>query len=173
MSCGHRIGGGSNRHFIHIGLFQRPKFFFFFRKTTDHFRGIYRINPNLMKENRRMPSWNRLDLQTLGSQLVMSKDLPDHWFTFESSGRLSVIWEESIEYRNTIASSSPRERIFIYFEKIRFASQKIEFLNFLFQQKININDLKWFRNNKRLQKLIHYIFVFCLHNFVFFTFFYF
>ena len=35
-------------------------------------------------------------------------------------------------YRNTIASSSPGERIFNYFEKIRFASQKIEFLNLCF-----------------------------------------
>ena len=26
----HRIGGGSNRHFIHVGLFQRPKFFLLF-----------------------------------------------------------------------------------------------------------------------------------------------
>ena len=25
-----------------------------FRKITDHFRGIYRIYPNLMKENQRM-----------------------------------------------------------------------------------------------------------------------
>jgi hypothetical protein len=29
-------------------------------------------------------------------------------------------------YRNTIAGSPPGERIFIYFEKIRFASQKFE-----------------------------------------------
>jgi hypothetical protein len=34
-----------------------------------HFRGIYRIlYPNLIKENRRMSTLNRLDLQTLGSQ---------------------------------------------------------------------------------------------------------
>ena len=30
LSCGHRIGGGSNRHFIHVSLLRRPKFFFFF-----------------------------------------------------------------------------------------------------------------------------------------------
>ena len=41
------------------------------RKLTDHFRGIYRIYPNLVKENRRMPTCNRLDLQTLGSQPVI------------------------------------------------------------------------------------------------------
>ena len=32
-----------------------------------------------MKENRRMSICNRLDLQTLGSQLVMPKNLLDHW----------------------------------------------------------------------------------------------
>ena len=49
------------------------------RKITYHFRGIYEIYPNLMKENRWMSTWNRLDLQTLGSQPVMPKNLPDHW----------------------------------------------------------------------------------------------
>ena len=33
-----------------------------YRKITDHFRGIYRIYPNLIKENRRMSTCNRLDL---------------------------------------------------------------------------------------------------------------
>ena len=42
-------------------------------------RGIYRIYLNLVKENRRMSTCNRLDLQTLGSQPVMPKNLPDHW----------------------------------------------------------------------------------------------
>ena len=68
--------------------------------------------------------------------------------------------DQNFMYRNTIAGSSPGERIFIYFEKIRFASQKTKFLNFVFQpKKINVNDLKWLRNNKRLQKLIYSIFV--------------
>jgi hypothetical protein len=49
------------------------------RKITDHFKGIYKIYPNLMKENQRMSTCNRLDLQTLGSQPVMPKNLPDHW----------------------------------------------------------------------------------------------
>jgi hypothetical protein len=40
------------------------------KKITYHFRGIYRIYPNLIKENRRMSTLhNWLDLQTLGSQL--------------------------------------------------------------------------------------------------------
>ena len=49
-----------------------------FRKITDLFRGIYRIYSNLIKENRRMSTCNRLDLETLGSQPVMPKNLPDH-----------------------------------------------------------------------------------------------
>jgi hypothetical protein len=38
---------------------------------------------------------------------------------------------KSALYRNTIAGS-PGERIFIYFEKIRFASQKLNFSIFVF-----------------------------------------
>ena len=49
------------------------------RKITDKFRGVYGIYPNLLKENRRMSTCNRLDLQTLGSQPVIPKKLPDHW----------------------------------------------------------------------------------------------
>ena len=42
------------------------------RKITNHFTGIYRIlYPNLVKENWRMSTCNRLDLQTLGSQPVI------------------------------------------------------------------------------------------------------
>ena len=40
-------------------------------------------------------------------------------------------------YRNTIEGLSSGERIFIYFEKIRFTSQKTIFLNFCFLAKIN------------------------------------
>ena len=49
------------------------------RKFTDHLRGIYRIYPNLTKENRRISTCDRLDLQTLGFQPVMPKNLYDHW----------------------------------------------------------------------------------------------
>ena len=41
------------------------------RKITDHFRGIYTIYPNLIKEHRRMSTCDQLDLQTLGSQPIM------------------------------------------------------------------------------------------------------
>ena len=50
------------------------------RKFTDHVRGIYRIYFNLIKENWRMSTCNRLNLQTLGSQVVMLKNLPDHCY---------------------------------------------------------------------------------------------
>ena len=56
------------------------------RKISDHFRGIYRIYPNPIKENRRMSTCNRLHLQTLGSQLVMLENLPDLW------GQASLIY---------------------------------------------------------------------------------
>ena len=42
-----------------------------------------------------------------------------------------------IGYRN-IACSSPGKQIFIYFEKIRFTSQKTEFPSFLFSQKKSV-----------------------------------
>ena len=42
-----------------------------YKKITDHFRGIYRIYPNLIKENWGISICNQLDLQTLGSQSVM------------------------------------------------------------------------------------------------------
>ena len=48
------------------------------KKIAGHYRGICRICPNLMKENRRMSTCNRLDLQTLGSQPVVPKNLSDH-----------------------------------------------------------------------------------------------
>ena len=40
-------------------------------ESPIHSEGIHRIYPNLMKENQRMWTCNRLDLQTLGSQPVM------------------------------------------------------------------------------------------------------
>ena len=41
-------------------------------------RNLWNIPPNLRKEKRRMSICNRLDLQTLGSQPDMPKNLPDH-----------------------------------------------------------------------------------------------
>ena len=48
------------------------------RKITDYLEESMEYTPfNTAK--RRMSTCNRLDLQTLWSQLVMSKNLPDHW----------------------------------------------------------------------------------------------
>ena len=44
LSSGHRIGGGSNKHLIHVGLLRRPKFFFFFfwySNAQEHFSLAY------------------------------------------------------------------------------------------------------------------------------------
>jgi hypothetical protein len=41
-------------------------------------------------------------------------------------------------YRNTIAGSPPGERIFIYFEKIRFASQELILSIFCILAKISV-----------------------------------
>ena len=49
------------------------------RKITDHLRGIYRIYPNFIKETQMMSTCNWLDLQTPASQLIMPKNLTDHW----------------------------------------------------------------------------------------------
>ena len=48
-------------------------------KITNHVRGIYRIYPNFIKENRRMSTCTQLDLQTLGSQPIMPKNPPNRW----------------------------------------------------------------------------------------------
>ena len=48
-----------------------------FKKITDHFNGIYGIYPNLTKKNRKMSTCNRLDLETLGSRMIMPKNLLD------------------------------------------------------------------------------------------------
>jgi hypothetical protein len=66
------------------------------RKIIDHFRGIDGLYPNLIKENGRMSTCNRLDLQTLGSQPIMPKNLPDHWVAmtlWTYSGHLDKVQE--------------------------------------------------------------------------------
>ena len=50
-----------------------------------------------MKENWRMSTCNRLDLQTLGSQPIMPKNLPDHW-----SRRSCVIENIDITWRSRV-----------------------------------------------------------------------
>ena len=90
-------------------------------------------------------------------ELVVGHAFHRVWFSIKY-----VVVKASLQYCNTIAGSSPGERMFIYFEKIRFA---------FLAKKISKNDLKWSRNNKNLQKLIYSILVFCLYNFLVCTFF--
>ena len=50
-----------------------------FRKITHHFREIYEIFLKLTKKHRKMWTCNQLDLETLGSRPILSKNLPGHW----------------------------------------------------------------------------------------------
>ena len=57
---------------------------------TNHFRGMYGIYPNLIKENWRMRTCNQLDLQILGSQPV--KLCPKiSWITGPATTRLTPL----------------------------------------------------------------------------------
>ena len=76
---------GENQHLVTDEPFEVGDF----RRITDHFRGIYKIYPNSMKQNRRMSTCNWLDLQILGSQPVMPKNLPDHWLRPRAKGNLA------------------------------------------------------------------------------------
>ena len=74
-------------------------------------------------------------------------------------------------YRKTIAGSPPHERIYFFFEKIKFASQKLNLSIFVFQQKKSI---KMTLNSLEVKKCCKKEFIlflfFCLQNFLFFTF---
>ena len=48
--------------------------------NDQSFRGIYGMYLKLVKKNRTMSTWNRLDLGTLGSRLIMPKNLPGHYW---------------------------------------------------------------------------------------------
>ena len=50
------------------------------RNINDQLRGMYRVYPSLIEENRRMSTCNRMDLQTLEPRpVIMLKNLPDQW----------------------------------------------------------------------------------------------
>ena len=67
----------------------------------DSFRGFYRINPDLIKENWRMSTYNRLDLQALGSQPVMPKNLPGHWMGGSIYPCIGIVGCMRIPYQRT------------------------------------------------------------------------
>jgi hypothetical protein len=48
------------------------------REITNHSREIYGIYSKLIMENRKIATWTRFDLETLGFWLIMSKNLPGH-----------------------------------------------------------------------------------------------
>ena len=47
-----------------------------YMKIIDHLKGIFKIYPNLIKENWRMSTCNRPDLETLGSQPIYAPIYP-------------------------------------------------------------------------------------------------
>ena len=47
-----------------------------FVKVTNHVRRICKIHVKLVKENRKITTCNQLNLETLGSGLIMHKNLP-------------------------------------------------------------------------------------------------
>ena len=47
------------------------------RKFTHHFRGIYKIYTNLTKKNCKMSTYNKLDLESLGSRIIIVNNLAD------------------------------------------------------------------------------------------------
>ena len=48
-------------------------------EITDNYREIHRLYVKLIEQNWEMSTCNRLDLESLGSQPIMPKNLPDHW----------------------------------------------------------------------------------------------
>ena len=80
------------------------------RKITDHSRGIYKIYSNMIKETRRISTCNRLDLQTLGSQPVMPKNLPDDWSNKEQVYLLVGLPESMLRRKKNVVSDTKRRK---------------------------------------------------------------
>ena len=88
------------------------------KEMTDHFRDIYRIYPNLMKEIQRMSTCNRLDLQTLGSQPIMPKNLRDHCPTILSAIKFFSLFSKDYAHSHVDASRTGEGVTFNSFSKI-------------------------------------------------------
>jgi hypothetical protein len=54
------------------------------KKIPHHFRKSCRIYPKLVEKLRKISTYNQLDLETLGSQPIMPKNLPGHWLEVKS-----------------------------------------------------------------------------------------
>ena len=103
-----------------------------YRKFTGHFnRRIYRIYPDLKKENLRLSTCNRLDLQTLGSQLIMMpKNLHDH-----CSGTISKLgWSRQLTHNQSRGSFMTQKG------RLNFLDRKAYY--FLFTKKTQIRHPK-------------------------------
>ena len=94
------------------------------------FRGIYRIYFNLTKKNRRMSTCNRLDLQTLGSQPVMPKNLPDHCLP---STKINSYMKTPSRNHKPIKSWTPK------WFRIKW-QQKCQILNVRLQNQVSCKD---------------------------------
>ena len=95
------------------------------RMITGRFRGICRTEyPNLIKENWRMSSCNRLDLQTLGPQLViMPQNLPNHWswpLTPTMSGRPACLPMEGRKRTKFVLSTNGMHKFNMSFRVLHF-----------------------------------------------------
>ena len=70
------------------------------RKLTDHFRGIYRIYLTLMKENRRMSTCHRLDLQTLDLNRLCPKHSPIIDSNYQDNSDMRIPADLTIPWRS-------------------------------------------------------------------------
>ena len=78
-----------------------------FRKFTDKFREFCRLHPNLIKKNRKLSTWNWFDLETLGSQPIMPKNLPKQCFWIQIFHTFSkfLVWKRvQPKWTNTATS---------------------------------------------------------------------
>ena len=88
-----------------------------------------------------MPTRNQLDLQTLGSQLVMPKNLPDHWIKVKRPLRPSITptpvifvslrfnissFHNVIDILNSVISTISIPLLLVYPETLRNASSLIQ-----------------------------------------------
>ena len=75
------------------------------RKITYHFKEIYTIYPKSIKRKPKMPTCNRLDLETLGSRPTMAKNLPWHWHVTSQSSEQLVIKKKRKEKKRKVTIS--------------------------------------------------------------------
>ena len=64
-----------------------------FTEVTIQFRGICGMYLRLIQQNRKIKTCNQLDWEiTLGSNPIMPKNLPGHWYTWACLFLLSLRW---------------------------------------------------------------------------------